>query len=281
MSFTSEGSSVARRHGARCATSPRSSRTAEARGRSGKLALAVALLALVAVGCGGTESEEPVVQGASQAASLAGVGSLRLSTGTVTAGGSVTGTVTLSRSVRSSSGGAIVYVGFPNALLAGPRFIRIPNGASSGTFTLYSNPYLTASTVTSISTTTATPQPASFLTQTLSIVPSASPPATALPHVTSLTLSAAAVASGSPVIGTVTLSGPAPAGGAVVQLSNSNDFFNLDADLPPVAFIPSGVTSASFTVRTHVSSSAASSVQEIIVGNYFGGVFQGAYLTIE
>jgi hypothetical protein len=280
MSCKNEGSRVAPCHGPRRSTSPRWNRTAEASGRPATPFLVLALLALVAAGCGGTESEEST-QGVSQAASVAGIGSLRLSSGMVTAGGSITGTVTLARSARSSSGGVIVYVGFPNAILAGPKFIRIPNGMTSGMFTLYSNPFLTASTVTSISAMTATPEPASFLTQALSIVPSATPPTTALPHVASLTLSPAAATSGSAVTGTVTLSDPARASGAVIQLSSSNDFFNLDADLPPVAIIPSGATSVTFTVRTHISNSAASSVQEIIVGNYFGGTFQGAYLTIH
>jgi hypothetical protein len=88
------------------------------------------------------------------------------------------------------------------------------------------------------------------------------------------------VKSGSPSTGTVALTAPAPATGAAVQLSNSGDFFNLDADLPPVVIVPAGATSATFPVRTHMSNSVASSVQEIIVGNYFGGSFQGAYLTI-
>jgi hypothetical protein len=247
----------------------------------------LAVFALVATGCGGTASEDPT-QSASQASSSGGGGgggtgaaSLRLSSGTVAAGGSITGTVTLTGSARSSSGGVVVYVGFPNALLAGPKFIRIPNGSSSGTFTLYSNPFLTTSAATSISAMTTTPNPASFLTQALSISPSATPPTTALPHVASMTLSPPIVKSGGSVTGTVNISDPAPASGAVVQLSNSNDFFNLDADLPPVAIIPPGATSATFTVRTHISNSATTSVQEIIVGNYFGGTFQGAYLTID
>ena len=86
--------------------------------------------------------------------------------------------------------------------------------------------------------------------------------------------------SGSPSTGTVTITEPAPASGAIVQLSNSGDFFNLDADLPPVLFVPPGATSATFPIRTHLSGSVATSVDEIIVGSYFGGVFQGAYLSI-
>jgi hypothetical protein len=88
------------------------------------------------------------------------------------------------------------------------------------------------------------------------------------------------VTSGNDVAGTVVISAPAPAGGAAVQLRSSNDFFNLDADLPAVVTVPAGATSAPFTVRTHLPSAAATFSEEMIVANYFGGAFQGAPLTI-
>src|SRR6266516_3549515 len=128
------------------------------------------------------------------------------------------------------------------SILGGPKFIRIANGLSSGTFTLYSNPFLSVSASTSISATTSSPQPASFFTQTLSVTPASTPPTTLAPQVSSLTLSPATVTSGSRSTGTVTITEPAPASGATIQLSNSGDFFNLDADLPPVVIIPAGAT---------------------------------------
>jgi hypothetical protein len=136
------------------------------------------------------------------------------------------------------------------------------------------------STNTSVSATTSSPQPASFVAQNLSVMPSPTPSTTSAPQVSSLTLSPSTVTSGSPSTGTVTITEPAPASGAVVQLSNSGDFFNLDADLPPVLVIPAGATSATFPIRTHLSNSLINSIDEIIVGNYFGGVYQGAYLSI-
>jgi hypothetical protein len=205
---------------------------------------------------------------------------LSLSSPTIAAGNGVLARVTLTGPAQSPSGGVIVYVDFRSTALAGPRFIRIPSGQSTGIFMLYSNPFLSLSTTALISASTSTPQPASLLTQTLSIMPSPAPPTTLAPQVSSLTLSPATVASGSPSAGTVTLTEPAPASGAVVQLSNAGDFFNLDADLPPVVIIPAGATSATFPIRTHLSSSVATSIDEIIVGNYFGGTFQGAYLSI-
>ncbi len=129
--------------------------------------------------------------------------------------------------------------------------------------------------------TTSSPQPFSFFAQTFSIAPSQAAPATAPPRVASLSLSPASVASGSSTVATVALDSPAPAGGAVVQLSNSIDFFGLDADFAPVVLVPPGATSASFTVSSHLASPTATLVQEAIVASYFGGPFQGAYLTIH
>ncbi len=68
--------------------------------------------------------------------------------------------------------------------------------------------------------------------------------------------------------------------GAPVEQGTDAHVFNLDADLPPVIVVPAGATSATFTVRTHLSNGVAASVDEIIVGSSFGTVFQGAYLTI-
>jgi hypothetical protein len=239
-----------------------------------------ALLALAVAACGGPEQLQPT-ETLAQASTAGGISTLRLSSTTAAAGTAITATVSLSGSANSSSGGVIVYLAFQNAILAGPKFIRIPNGLSSGTATFYANPFLSAPASASITANTSSPQPSSFVIQTLSLTPSLTPPTTPRPQVSSLTLSPATVVSGSPVTGIVTLTDPAPPEGAAVQLSSSNDFFNLDAELPPVVIVPAGATSASFTVRTHISNSAVTSAQEIIVGNYFGGTFQGAYLTIH
>jgi hypothetical protein len=239
-----------------------------------------ALIALLAAACGGPVDSANVTQSAHAQSAGSGLGSFRLSSPAVSAGGTVLATVSLSSSAESSSGGVIVYLSFPSASLAGPRFVRIPNGSSSATVTLYTNPFLSSTTTASVGANTSTPQPAVYLSQLLTVTPSTSP-TTARPQVTSLTLSPATVPNGSTSTGTVTIDAPAPPGGAVVQLNNSGDFFNTDADFAPVAIVPAGATSASFTVRTHLSSSIATSGQEIIVGNFFGGTFQGAYLTIQ
>ena len=243
-----------------------------------------ATLTLLATGCGGEPGAGAEtaagVDTAAAALKSVGISSLTISSPTVTAGNSITATVTLSGAAESSSGGAIVYVSFRNTILAGPKLVRIPNGMRSATFALYSNPFLSASASTSVSATTSSPDPASFATQNLFVIPASIPPTGAAPQVSSLTLSPPAVKSGSPSTGTVTLTAPAPASGAVVQLANSGDFFSLDADLPPVLVIPAGATSATFPIRTHLSNGLIDSVDEIVVGNYFGGAYRGAYLSI-
>jgi hypothetical protein len=90
----------------------------------------------------------------------------------------------------------------------------------------------------------------------------------------------ATVANGTSARGTVTLTGPAPAVGAVVQLGNSWDSLNRDVEPPPVVIVPAGATSAEFAVATHISNTVATSVRLPIAANYFGGTFQGAYLTV-
>jgi hypothetical protein len=241
---------------------------------------AAALLALGAAGCGGPERLEPA-QALARASTAGGIASFRLSSTTVTAGGSITATISLRDSGDGSGGGAFVYLSFPAGVLAGPRLLHIPGGSSSGTATFHADPFLSAAASATITASTSSPQPSSFILQTLSVMASPTPPTTARPEVAALTLDPAAVTSGSPVTGTITLTGPAPEGGAAVQLSSSNDFFNRDADVPPVVVVPAGATSADFVVQTHISGGAATYAQAIIVGSYFGGIFQGAYLTIE
>jgi hypothetical protein len=247
------------------------------------LALLSTMALALAAGCGGVESGAEAAATATttaQALSTVAARSLQLSSPAAIAGGTLTGTVTLTGSAQSASGGVVVYLGFQSAQLAGPRFVRIPNGRSSATFTLSVSPFLAAPANAVVSASTQSPQAFSYLTQTLALAPSTSAPATR-PQVASVTLAPAHVTSGTATAGTVTLTAPAPAGGAAVQLSNSGDFFNQDADLPPVVVVAAGQTAATFTVQTHLSSATATTLDEIIVANLFGGGFQGAYLTID
>jgi hypothetical protein len=242
--------------------------------------IAAAAFALAGAGCGGAVESHESTESVAQASSALGLRSLSLSSPSVMGGGSFTATVTLTGSAQGSLDGVIVYLGFNEGVLAGPRFVRIPNGMSSGSATFYANPFLPAPTSVTITASTASPQPSTFLTQALTVVPSPGS-AMARPNVASITVSPASVTSGSAASGTVTLTGPAPVAGAVVQLANPNDFFNLDAEVPAVVIVPAGATSASFTVWTHLSSGIAGFVDETIVANYFGGPYEGAALTVR
>lgn len=246
----------------------------------------LALLALTALAsaCGPLDpSEELTSAGAPPEGLLArssdgggggsAVTAIRLSSASVTGGGLVTGTVT-------AGGGTLVYLSFSKTLLAGPGWVRIPSGQSSASFTLYASPFLTSAAATTVSARTSNPFPAAFVSQTLTVTPATTFPAVR-PQVASATLSSSAVKTGTAVTCTLTLSAPAPDVGAAVQVAISNDFLGLDADVPPVVMVAPGATTASFTVRTHLSSGVTTSVTEYVVANLFGGTFQGGALLVS
>lgn len=240
---------------------------------------AVVALALALTACGPMDEDDPAAVSAfpDDVAPLARSSSLpaglQLSATTLTAGGVLTGTV-------NASGGAVVYLGFSKSVFAGPRFVRIPSGKRSATFTLYSNPFLSAAASTSISARTQNPDPASYVAQAVTVLPKASPPAGAAPQVASAVLSPSTVSSGAGSTLAITLTTPAPAEGAALLLAISNDFFFLDADLPPVAIVPAGQTRLDVPIRTHLTSPTATSLTEYVVANSFGGPFQGGALLI-
>lgn len=242
-------------------------------------ALPAALIAFLAVACGPMETDDAgLALDPSDATPLFSSSSsdpsgLRLSALSVTAGATLTGTV-------SASKGALVYLTFPKSIFAGKGWVRIPKDGGSATFTLYSNPFVAAPTTATISARTSSPDPASAFAQSVSVQPSATPPTTARPQVSSAVLGPATVTSGTSSTLALTLSAPAPAGGAAVLVAITNDFLGLDADVDAVVLVPAGATSASTLVRTHLSSSAATSRTENVVANYFGGTFQGGALLV-
>jgi hypothetical protein len=247
--------------------------------RSSALLPTVLALSLVATACGPMEEDDPTAAPAALdgPAPLARSDSLpaglQLATTTVSAGAVLTGTV-------SAGGGAVVYLGFSKSVFAGPRFVRIPSGQRSASFTLYSNPFLPAAATTSISARTQSPDPATFVAQAVTVVPQATPPAGAAPQVASATLSPATVVNGGGSTLAVTLTTPAPAEGAAILLAISNDFFFRDADLAPVVVVPPGATRLDVPIRTHLSSATATEVSEYVIANSFGGPFQGGTLLV-
>src|SRR5689334_97312 len=102
--------------------------------RSGTTRYTLAALCAAAMalsGCGGEMDDATQAIGQASGGGSAAFATLGLSTSAVTAGDSLLVSVTLSNQAQSSSGGVIVYIGFPGATLAGPRFIRVPNGQQS------------------------------------------------------------------------------------------------------------------------------------------------------
>jgi hypothetical protein len=239
--------------------------------RPGLTALGLTACAvLLLTACGGPADEE--LASVDGAASVAGVTGLQLSSPTIAAGGAVTVTV-------NGPGGATVYLSYSRTALAGPRWIRIPSGNRSASFTLQSNPYLAASTAATISASTSSPDPYSLVVQTVTIAAASTQPATARPDVATVTFSPATVTSGHVATGTVTLTGPAPAGGAVVQLASSYDQFGQVAAVPATVLVPEGATSAPFAVPTHLAAPATQSDLPI-TGSYFGGPWRGSWLSV-
>jgi subtilase family serine protease len=153
--------------------------------------------------------------------------------GTITGGGSVTGTVFLTGA--APAGGAAVVISSSSNLVPS-IIVTVPAGNSSAPFTLTS---ATVSSVTNVSLT------ASYggvsQTGTLTLVPP-------LPFLASINFAPSTIDSGLTAVGTVTLTSPAPLGGAGISLTNDSSFFI--AGVPFNVFVPAGSTSASFNVRT-------------------------------
>jgi hypothetical protein len=238
---------------------------------------AIAVLSLLLSACGGVE--DPLAN-AADAATVSGVSGLAASSTTIAAGGAATFTVTLADAARSSSGAVTVYLSYSRSLLAGPRWIRIPNGQRSASFTLRSSPYLAAPTAAAVTANTQSPDPFTITSQQVTLAAAAPLPATPRPDVLSVTFSPPTVTSGQASMATVTLTGPAPAGGAVVLLASSYDQFGQIAEVPATVTVPEGASAVAFPVPTHLASAVATQRALPISGSYFGGPWRGAWLTV-
>jgi hypothetical protein len=242
--------------------------------------LAAAVLSFATVACGPLESaddgastaapgEAPV---AKDIAGASGAHGLVLSAATPTGGSTLQVTVTATR-------GARVYLTYSKALFAGPGWVKLPADGTSATVTLQVSPFVTAPTGSTVSARTSTPDPGSFFSQPVTVLPPASPPATR-PQVASAILAPASVVSGGTATLELTLTSPAPAAGAAVLVAITNDFLGLDADVAPVVVVPPGATRAIATIRTHLSSAVTTSVTENVIANLFGGTFRGGPLEV-
>jgi uncharacterized protein (TIGR03437 family) len=95
---------------------------------------------------------------------------------------------------------------------------------------------------------------------------------TVIPTLQSLTLNASTAIGGSPVTGTVTLSGPAPSGGTQVTLSSSSSV----AQVPASVTVPSGQSTAMFTIAT----TAGNTTQTVVITATLGNTSKTATLSV-
>ncbi|MCS7208561.1 MAG: S8 family serine peptidase [Fimbriimonadales bacterium] len=175
------------------------------------------------------------LQAAIELSNMPTLSQLNLLSSSVQAGGTVHGTVTLSRA--ASAGGVIVQLQSSNPSLAWcAETIVIPQGHSTGAFTVTTHPAgvgsvvisATAGGITRSATLQITP---AFYVQAVSLVPTT-------------------VIGGQSVVFTVHLNAPAPAGGLQVALSSSA----MPATLPASITVPEGRSTASVRVATNAVS---------------------------
>lgn len=175
-----------------------------------------------------------------------------------------TDSCTISMTSAAPSGGVtIVLSASPNDVSI-PSSLTIAQGSSSGSFTLTPE---TVSSATSV-TLTAT---YNSVSETYPITVNPAPVSAAL---SSVTLSSGTVTSGTSVTGTVSLTAAAPSSGAVVSLASSN---TSAASVPASVTVPSGATSATFTITTGSVSSATS----VTLTASYSSVSKTASLTID
>lgn len=239
---------------------------------------AVALLSLFLSACGG--GDEPLATAEDAASAPGGAVGLAVSSPAIAAGDAATFTVTLGSSARSASGAVTVYLSYSRALLAGPRWVRIPNGQRSASFALRSTPYLAGATTATVTANTQSPDPYAVVSRQVGIAAASPLPATPRPDVLSLSFSPPVVGSGEVATATVTLTGPAPEGGAVVLLASSYDQLGVVAEVPATVTVPAGAGAVTFPIPTHLASATATERALPISGSYFGGPWRGAWLTV-
>ena len=166
----------------------------------------------------------------------AALASVTVTPASATGGQSRSGTVTLTSAASAS---VVVNLASSVATAQVPTSVTIPANASAANFTV---------TTQAVSSLTAGNISASYnnVTKSASISLLPSPPS-ASASLASLTLSPTTVTGGAASIGTVTLTAPAPAAGLVVKLSSN---IPSRAKVPTTVTVPSGSSSASFSVTT-------------------------------
>jgi hypothetical protein len=182
------------------------------------------------------------------------IASLTLNVSTLTGGQGGVGHVNLTG--NAPAGHVVVALSASNPAISLPAEVTVSSGSSSGIFSWGASP---------VTQTTPATITAAFGSSTASANVTVNPGVTV--GVTSLTLSPTAVTAGGSSTATLRLSGAAPAGGASVQLSATSP-----ATVPPSVTVPAGADTASFTVGTTASSSAAEAKVWAVLNTTWGAV---------
>lgn len=213
----------------------------------------------------GAPNETPATTTLTVQATELKVSTLSMSPNSVLAGGSSTGTVTMSR--PAPLGGAEVFLTSTEVVVGVPASVIVPAGELSATFTATTRADASAFVIATIRTSFNGDDfgPTGQLTVW---------PAGTLQAVTALTLDPTSVVGPNPSTGTVTMRYAPQSEAATVALSSSN---TTAATVPATLTVPVGATQASFTISTsEVSGSTASTITAS-----FEGSAQSASITVK
>ncbi|MDR3688055.1 MAG: hypothetical protein P4L46_01660 [Fimbriimonas sp.] len=174
-------------------------------------------------------------QTATLAIQAPGVQSLTLTPSTVTGGSQtpVNGTVTLSGAAGPS--GVVVTLSSANSSVASvPATATVPAGATITTFAVTTSPVTSSQVIAITAVANGTSQSANLTVNPYTL--------------TGFSVSPSSIAGGATTTGTVTISPAAGTAGATVNLTSNS----LDAQVPQMVVVPSGATSAMFTVKSNL-----------------------------
>jgi uncharacterized repeat protein (TIGR03803 family) len=175
-------------------------------------------------------------------------------------GGGTTATGTVMLSGPAPPNGLVVTFGSSNSKIAtGPPSVTVPSGATSATFLIKTYSVLNATTVT-IRAVSGT----SSESTTVTVEPSG---------ISSLTIPSSLMG-GASGVGTITLNGPAPTGGLTVTFGTTNSKV---ASAPSSLTIPTGTTSATFTVKSYAVTAATT----VTIRAVQGSSSQSAQITVS
>lgn len=190
---------------------------------------------------------------------LTDVLSLTLARNVIMGGERVDATVTLTN--PAPVGGAVINLNDNNTATSFFPTLNIPEGATAGTFTVYTGP---------VGATTAATINANYYGKGKSALLTLTPTLWA----TSLTVTPSVVRGGFDAVGRVEIYAPAPAGGVVVSLSKTNSY----CTVPPTVTIPAGMKWTTFTIKTFVP--GANPIIEGTIRATAGGVTKVAPITV-